>query len=734
MSSNRIVFLIASLIIINASCFAQDSKLKHELNIKDYRTAYQLFKKQDFEKSLVITRKVLNESVKQKDTVLLSLAYNLLGSNYKEFSEIDKGIKYYKKALFYANKTPIDSLKFKANNNLGNMYCFEKKQFDIGISYYQKAFFYSEKMQHKLYSLILSLNMTWAYFDHSNYTEGLKYLKYSNENFEKYGNESFAVVHHMVNGMFYSHIGSFSKAKFHFEKAIELGNKHHEWNDLAYAHNEYAKMLFQTGAYKEAYAHVRKYESINNKLYDENKLFLATKSGVNIELDEYKRELARIQNVKQTQIQSLRKTRIIVALFLVVLGVMLTLIYVLIRNNSFKRKINKELTIVNNNLKSAKDKAEEASLLKSQFVSTISHELRTPLYGVIGITNMLIDEHKELAKSPHLSSLKFSARYLLSLVNDILQINKIEEKRVYLENSTFNISDEIEMIINSLSFLAKNNKNKVILEVDPTIPEYVIGDKMRFAQIIMNLTSNALKFTKRGKVSISVKMVKKEGNFNHIAFKIKDNGVGIAREDQNKIFDKFVQLGRIDSDYQGTGLGLSIVKRLLNLFNSEIEIESELGQGTTFSFTLVFESDVEKTNALINNYKVDLSTNQNLKVLVVEDNKINQLVTKKIMQKNSFKCKVVDDGYEALKVLETETFDIILMDINMPLMNGFETTRLIRNNKITTPVIALTAFDKDEIAEEAISAGINDIIIKPFDQAKLFKAMNLLMHNTNPVV
>jgi CheY-like chemotaxis protein len=289
------------------------------------------------------------------------------------------------------------------------------------------------------------------------------------------------------------------------------------------------------------------------------------------------------------------------------------------------------------------------------------------------------------------------------------------------------------MIILSLSFLSQNNKNKVELLVDPKIPEYVIGDKLRFSQIIMNLVSNALKFTKNGIISIHVVLEKKEGKINHIGFKIKDTGVGIAAVDQDKIFDKFVQVGRNDTDYQGTGLGLSIVKRLLYLFGSEITLESAIGQGTTFSFSIPFESDLDKTNDLINNIRVDLSTSQIFKVLVVEDNRINQLVTKKIMEKNLYKCCVVDDGYEALKILETEIFDIILMDINMPLLNGFETTRLIRNKNITTPIIALTAFDKEEISEEAISAGMNDIIIKPFDQSMLFKAMSTLIYDAKNV-
>lgn len=730
MSLNQIVLVFVLLFGFNSFISAQNTSVDRKELLKQSKQANKLYRNQDFEKSLLLSREVLKKALLLNDSVLLADSYNTIGSNYNEFSEFDKSIDYYKKALFYANKTLSDTLKFKTNNNLGNLYCFEKGQYKKGIQYYKKAIFYSKKIPNHTYTLLASLNLSWAYFDDSNFDEGLEFLNYSNANFNKYGNQSLSSVYQMINGMYYAHIVDYNRARIHFEKAIALGYEHNELNDVSYAHNEFSKMLFRSGNYKEAYIHLKKFDELKEKLYNEDKLFKASIAGLNLELDEYKRELTKVELIKDAQNQNLRKSKIIVILFVIVLFVLLMLIFTLIRNNIFKRKINRELTVANNDLLLAKEKAEEASQMKSQFVSTISHELRTPLYGVIGITNMLIDEYKDLSKSSHLSSLKFSARYLLSLVNDILQINKIEENRVVLESMTFNISDEIEMIIRSLSFLSQNNKNKIELSVDTNIPEYVIGDKLRFSQIIMNLISNALKFTKNGTVTITATLEKIEGSNNYIGFKVKDTGVGIADVDQDKIFDKFVQVGRNDTDYQGTGLGLSIVKRLLDLFGSDITLESALGEGTTFSFCIPFESDLEKTNELINNIRVDLSTSQIFKVLVVEDNRINQLVTKKIMEKNNYKCYVVDDGYEALKMLEKEIFDIILMDINMPLLNGFETTRLIRNKNIQTPIIALTAFDKEEIAEEALLAGLNDIIIKPFDQSKLFNAMSTLIHHT----
>jgi CheY-like chemotaxis protein/nitrogen-specific signal transduction histidine kinase len=398
------------------------------------------------------------------------------------------------------------------------------------------------------------------------------------------------------------------------------------------------------------------------------------------------------------------------------------------RSNKFRKKTNLELLEANAELKKSKEKAEEASLIKSQFVSTITHELRTPLYGVVGITDIITDEHKELANSPYLGSLKFSARYLLSLVNDILQLNKMEEKSVFLENVPFNIQDEIATITSAVQYIANNNDDTLEVAIDENIPKLLLGDKLRLSQIIMNLTSNALKFTKNGKVTIGVQQVHVENGIHEIEFKISDTGVGISPQDQEKIFEMFVQVSRTDEDYQGTGLGLAIVKKIISLFNSKIHLESKLNEGTTFTFTIGFEVATipeEVTNT------IDSNLNPALKVLVVEDNKINQIVTQKIMEKNSIKCEMVSDGFAALHLLETEKYDVILMDINMPIINGFDTTKRIRGLGIQTPIIALTAFDKEEIKEQVFACGMNDIIIKPFEPVKLFEMIQKQLNVRN---
>lgn len=715
------LFLLLFLNCFVNSAIGQTEPISEAKIDKLIKKALADFRESNFEKSLIISRAALNAATNSKNPTLISRSYNIIAANYNELLEVDKAIFFYNKSLYYANKTKNDSIKYNLYNNLGNMYCFEKKQFEKGIQYYKKAIVYGLKIKDLSQVYFSNVNIVWAYFDIKKYEEGYPYLKYVNENKEKYGDELTEIVVNMFNGIYHNFRNEDSLADGFFIKAIKAGKDNTQKSDLAFAHLEYSRFLTKKSRLKEAYEHLSMYTKLTDELYNDEKIKKATVAGFNLELDEYKRQIDKVESEKVEQYHSLKKSKIIVILFVLISLILLFLIITLIKNIRLKKKHNLELL-------KAKEIAEEASLLKTQFISTISHELRTPLYGVVGITNMLLDEHKELARSEHLSALKFSARYLLSLVNDILQINKIEENKVVLENLTFNISDEITVIKNSLSFLSQKNNNKINIDIDNKIPEYLIGDKLRLAQILMNLVSNALKFTKNGEVDIVVKLDRIEGKFYFLDFLIKDNGVGIAAVDQNKIFEKFVQVGRKEEDYQGTGLGLSIVKRLLGLFGSSISVESDLGKGTTFSFKVPFEHDPQKTKKIIEEIEVDLTSNEIYKILIVEDNLINQLVTKKIIEKNNYICSVVDDGFGALKILETEEFDLILMDINMPLMNGFETTKRIRLLGIKTPIVALTAFDKDEITDEAISSGINDIIVKPFEPVKLFKILNYLIN------
>lgn len=418
---------------------------------------------------------------------------------------------------------------------------------------------------------------------------------------------------------------------------------------------------------------------------------------------------------------NLQKTYAIIGLFVIVIVVLFVLVYVLYTNNKHKRKSFLRLQNINYELEKAKEKAEESTQLKSQFVSTITHELRTPLYGVIGISDILASEYPEIKSSKYLESLKFSAQYLLSLVNDVLQIHKISEKKIILEKSSFRLQDKLEAIKNSFYTQCLKTKNKIEIDLDKNIPETVIGDRLRFSQILMNLISNSLKFTTEGKVIVRAKMLDEDKKLVKIQFEVVDTGIGIAPENQEKIFEEFVQIERREEDYQGTGLGLPIVKKLVALFGGDIQLRSELGKGTAVVFDLTFE--IDESQPSINNF-VGSKKGERISVLLAEDNKINQMVSEKILKSFGYKVMIVNDGCEAIQACKHNLFDIILMDLNMPKYDGYKTTTEIRNLNITIPIIALTAFDRSEIYELCIQVGMNDVIMKPFEKQQLYNIIN----------
>jgi signal transduction histidine kinase/CheY-like chemotaxis protein len=713
---------------------SQEVKISKKQIEKNLISSGDAFYELKCEKSLGIAKKALKDAYQIKDDALIAKAYNVIGLNFDEFIDSKKAIGYYEKSLRHANSAKNDTIRDWAYNNLGNAYTYRKIDFNKGIDYYKKGLFYSKKLKDSVEISYSYLNIASAYLDAKNYEVGKIYLDLAKDFVIKKDELEAKMTYTSLMGSYYSHENKNDYAELFFSQAISFGKdiKSDILNaNLSEIYLDYSNHLRKNKEYEKAVIYLTLYKDLNNKLYNEEILKKAKIAGSQVELEDLEREINKIEIQNHEQSIDLKESKLIVLLFVIILFILLLLLYSLYKNNNFREQTNKELKLANEELKLAKEKAEEASQLKTQFVSTISHELRTPLYGVVGITNIILDEHKELANSPHLNSLKFSARYLLSLVNDLLQINKIEENKIVLENMIFNVSDEIKSIIESLEFIAIKNNNKLIYDVDHNIPEFLIGDKLRLSQVFMNLVSNALKFTKDGEVKITARQDRVEGTRHYLFFSVLDNGVGIAKGDQEKIFEKFVQIERKEGDYQGTGLGLSIVQKLTELFGSKIHLESEEGVGTLFSFTIGFEADESKKNEIINNIVVDLSLNQFHKILVVEDNKINQIVTKKILESNHFKCTILDDGYAAINLLETEVFDVILMDINMPIINGFDTTTLIRKKGITTPVVALTAFDKQEITEQALSCGMNDIIIKPFEQGKLFQVINNLLNKKN---
>jgi CheY-like chemotaxis protein/nitrogen-specific signal transduction histidine kinase len=387
----------------------------------------------------------------------------------------------------------------------------------------------------------------------------------------------------------------------------------------------------------------------------------------------------------------------------------------LYRNNQIKLKTNDLLQTKNRELQVARDGAVQAMEAKTNFLSTVSHELRTPLYAVTGLTHLLLEENPSDHQKEHLKALKFSGDYLLNFINDILHINKIDANKLEPLNMEFNLKKVINEVMDSLQQSAKENKTKLILDYDNEIPNHLMSDPLKLSQVFMNLIGNAIKFTRGGIVEVICKLKEKNGEDVTIYFEVKDNGIGISKEKQQSIFDGFEQGSiQINREYGGTGLGLTIVKSLLGLFESKIELQSTLGEGSSF----IFEIDMKSKDELMDELVFEITRGEydfkGLHIMVVEDNKINQVITKKMLNKKEITCDIASSGEEAVILAKENTYDAILMDIHMPGISGEEATIQIRTFDQTTPIIALTAISLDDSVESFYAAGCNDVVTKPF--------------------
>ncbi|MFT6930393.1 MAG: signal transduction histidine kinase, partial [Sediminicola sp.] len=406
-------------------------------------------------------------------------------------------------------------------------------------------------------------------------------------------------------------------------------------------------------------------------------------------------------------------TAILTSAFLTIISLLAVSLY---RNNQIKLKTNDLLHTKNRELQSARDAAVQSMEAKTNFLSTVSHELRTPLYAVTGLTHLLLEENPSKKQEEHLEALKFSGDYLLNFINDILQINKIDADKMEPLNIEFNLKKVLTEVINSLQQSAKANKTIITLDYDQNIPSHLLSDPLKLSQIFINLVGNALKFTKKGEVTVITKLQEQREDEVTIYFEIKDTGIGIAPEKQENIFDSFEQGSiQINREYGGTGLGLTIVKSLIGLFESTIRLKSELGKGSSFFFELALKttesSEIDDINFQITEREYDLT---GLHILIVEDNKINQVITKKMLVKKEVTCDIASNGTDAIEMVRTNTYDAVLMDIHMPGISGEEATIEIRKFNTVLPIIALTAISLDDSLESFYAAGVNDVVTKPF--------------------
>ena len=381
---------------------------------------------------------------------------------------------------------------------------------------------------------------------------------------------------------------------------------------------------------------------------------------------------------------------------------------------------------IEKDLRKAMADAQSANLAKSSFLANMSHEIRTPLNAVIGLSRLMRDTNLNTEQKILNDKLLISGENLLGIINEILDFSKIEAGKVELENIPFNLKEVLNKVYSFLSHAAEEKTISINASMDVPFKRAVLGDPIRLQQVLTNLVNNAIKFTSDGRVDLSCKLVKKSMGKASFLFAVTDTGIGISEENLTTIFEKFKQEDEsVTRVYGGTGLGLAISRQLVGLMGGELQVESEKGKGSRFFFTLEFATtDAAMLREAHRKIAIDPEKLRGKNILVVEDNKINQFIVRSILEKWNIITDLASNGKEAIEILKLKKFDLVLMDMQMPVMDGCKATQIIRKElHVSTPVIALTAYATKDAIAQALDSGMDGYMTKPFEEETLFSQL-----------
>ncbi|WP_339710326.1 ATP-binding protein [uncultured Kriegella sp.] len=721
MKIKRFIFIL--FFVFNIPLLTAQNILDHQKDtlrslIDQSNRAYEVYNYKDAIKYASI---LIDKSREYHDDYHSFLAYDILGGIYSETDDSVQGRIFSEKALEIARATKVDSLIAWGSLNLAILYSDNKKTYDKAIHFFKESIAINERLKDVDQLYLIYISLAWTYIDNQQFQEAHTILSKADSISEKKKIDPLNKLYiELLFGKYYHAIKDYDLAKKQLESITEeIDND--SITDLAIeVYNNLAEVYYKTDEPKNAFLSLEKYNHYKQKAYTLEKIEETEKARAKFDLKQAQNDLRTVINEKEYS-DTLTAILIVATIILIIALLGFFLFF------RTRRRYIDHLKNYNEELIVAKEKAEKLSKVQTKFLSTVSHELRTPLYGVIGISTLLKEDPKLKAYEEDLESLKFSADYLLALINEVLLISKMDAEAIKLSKKPYKLDSLIHSITRSFEYSLQQSNNKLHVQIDKNIPNSLIGDPVRLSQILMNLVGNALKFTKEGNVWITLNLisVSKKGSYK-TRFTIKDDGPGIPIDKQEVIFHEFTQVENANHSYKGTGLGLAIVKKLLKLYNSKIHLKSAPEHGSEFNFSInlkkndhQYEESDDETSKSADTDDTKLSGDKH--ILIVDDNKINQKITQKILDKYNVKSSLADDGKQAVEMSRLYKYDLILMDINMPKINGMEAAVMIREFDKNIPIIALTAVELDEMRVEITNSGINDIIHKPYDRSEFIK-------------
>ena len=593
-----------------------------------------------------------------------------------DINDFDSALEYALKCLPIFERANNVSSLINVHNTLGNIY-FKKEQYEDALHYFEMNLQLSEP--ETVAYVMAESGVGKVYYRMHDFEKSNMHLSDALQQSKELGNAEVQIICNFYLGRLYMDEGTYRQALQYLSLAYTLATEYLRRHDLMSVHEMLSALYDKMGDIPKAFHHLKSFEQLKEEIF------------------------------KQTIINELRNLQV-------------------------RQQI--ELA------QKEKEVAERTAFLKHQFMANMSHEIRTPMNAIVGMTRLLLGKDPRPEQLRYLNAIQMSADNLLVIINDILDLSKIEAGKIVIEHTDFALREVLHSVRDMLMLKAEEKHIELRIDVEDGIPRRLTGDPTRLNQVLINLAGNAVKFTEKGYVAIKVSTRKREGEKLWLQFDVTDTGIGIAPEYVDSIFDSFTQAGADTTrKFGGTGLGLTISRQLVTLMGGEISVKSELGQGTTFTAYMPFE-EAEQQEDIPHSDVLDTTAMgrlNKLKVLLVEDNEFNRMVAEDTLKEMipGIDLHMAVDGQQAVNKLEHEMFDVVLMDIQMPVMDGVTATRMIR---ITLPepaksvkIIAMTANVLQEDVQQYFEAGMNAYVSKPFNADELLLKMDAVMGNLSPL-